>query len=485
MKLKNDLKFFKYFFLIGSFVFPFFSFAASFYFSPSSGSYNVGQNFTIDILVESEDYVMNAVSGIINFSNDKLEVVSLSKNGSILNFWVQEPSFSNQTGKINFEGVVFNPGFQGRAGKVLSINFKTKSSGQANLNFELGSILANDGEGTNILKGFNNASFNLILQEKLAPSQQIISLTLPPKPEIYSLTHQNQNQWYANNNLVLKWNLPRDIIALKYSLTQKDVGDPNILVDFPFNSKEYKNLEDGIWYFNLQFKNQKGWGEINHYRLQIDTIPPEIKSFELVDGSKTRKNNPEILINAIDNMSGIDFYEFKIEGEDFYKVLPEDIKNNIYILPYQNIGKKVLLVKIYDKAGNYSLAKTEFEILPQPTWLEILFKEISITLIYLIPLIALIILLIILLLYGIRYIILLRKKIKKDKQFSFQELHKIFEKLKDDIEIRIKTIKNVKNKEIFTKEEKEVIRILEEDLEKTENIIKKDLTKIFDDLSKN
>ena len=63
--------------------------AANVYFSPSSGSYAVGSTHTLAVYVSSADQTMNAASGVISFPSDKLEVVSLSKTGSIFTLWVQ------------------------------------------------------------------------------------------------------------------------------------------------------------------------------------------------------------------------------------------------------------------------------------------------------------------------------------------------------------------------------------------------------------
>ena len=57
--------------------------AATLYFSPSSGSYTVGTTLSVSVYVSSTDQAMNAASGIISFPQDKLEVTSLSKSGSI------------------------------------------------------------------------------------------------------------------------------------------------------------------------------------------------------------------------------------------------------------------------------------------------------------------------------------------------------------------------------------------------------------------
>src|SRR3989338_12449 len=87
--------------------------AASLYFIPASGSYEVGSALPVSVYVSSEDEAMNAVSGVVTFPADKLEISSLSKASSIFNLWVQKPTFSNTSGTVTFEGVVLNPGFRG------------------------------------------------------------------------------------------------------------------------------------------------------------------------------------------------------------------------------------------------------------------------------------------------------------------------------------------------------------------------------------
>lgn len=180
----NRLIYTKLFLVIISFVLVFIAGAnaakaATLYFSPTSGSYDVGQAFSINVFVSSHDQAMNAASGIVSFPADKLEVASLSKGGSIISLWVLEPTFSNSAGTINFEGIVLNPGFTGSAGKIITINFKTKSAGDASLIFSSGTILANDGQGTNILTGMGSGSYT------------ISSKAIVPKK---SRLHQNPSQ---------------------------------------------------------------------------------------------------------------------------------------------------------------------------------------------------------------------------------------------------------------------------------------------------
>lgn len=49
--------------------------AATLYFSPSSGSYAVGDTLSANVYVSSADQALNAASGVILFPQDKLEIV--------------------------------------------------------------------------------------------------------------------------------------------------------------------------------------------------------------------------------------------------------------------------------------------------------------------------------------------------------------------------------------------------------------------------
>ncbi|HEY4475378.1 MAG TPA: cohesin domain-containing protein [Candidatus Paceibacterota bacterium] len=153
--------------------------AATLYLSPSSGNYYKSGNFEVRILVNS-DMSVNAVSGVLNFPTQHLKIVEINKQNSIVNFWVEEPSFSNagEFGNMRFEGVVLNPGFIGNGGRVASIVFRADSTGTADLNFTQSSVLANDGFGTNVIATSNGAKFVVLppkpVQKESPPPPQVI-----------------------------------------------------------------------------------------------------------------------------------------------------------------------------------------------------------------------------------------------------------------------------------------------------------------------
>lgn len=174
----------KHFFLIVIIflVFPAGVFAqGSLFLSPSTGNYTVGESFSVLVNLSTGGESVNASAGQINFDNSRLQVVSLGYSQSIFTLWTENPTFSNPAGTITFSGGLPSPGFVGASGGVLRITFKVKAEGQAPVNFQSGSILANDGQGTNIAEGLRGAFFTLV-----EPQQ-------PPKPIIVPISESEAN----------------------------------------------------------------------------------------------------------------------------------------------------------------------------------------------------------------------------------------------------------------------------------------------------
>lgn len=144
--------------------------------SPANGTFHKGQNFTVAVVVDA-DVPVNAVSGIVTFPTANLEVIGVNKTNSIVNLWVQEPSFSNAaaSGNVQFEGVILNPGFAGRGGRVINIVFRAKSEGSANINFLEFAALANDGLGTNVGDAGSGSRFIIT-----APAVPAATQSTPP-----------------------------------------------------------------------------------------------------------------------------------------------------------------------------------------------------------------------------------------------------------------------------------------------------------------
>ncbi|MGC9046817.1 MAG: hypothetical protein ACP5IC_01730 [Minisyncoccia bacterium] len=333
--------------------------AATLYFSPSSGNFTVGNIFTVNILVNTEGVAINNAEATINFPNDLLELVSISKSGSIFSLWVEEPIFSNSVGTLSFNGGLPTPGFNGPAGKILSAVFRVKNVGSASLIFSSAAVRANDGYGTNIFKTGSQSFFNLISGEELPSEEKPIADNVPQAPKISSPTHPDPNKWYANKDAKFTWPVPSDVTGTRLLVDKISSAIPTVTYVPAISEKEVTNLDDGIWYFHVQLRNVNGWGEVSHFRFQIDTKPPQPFEIKSVEGKETTNPQPTLVFGTTDEMSGVDYYEVKIDQE-----FPIKVKETEYKMPVQIVGKHTVTVKAVDKAGNYTLVMTEINILP-------------------------------------------------------------------------------------------------------------------------
>ena len=339
---------------------PFSAHAATLNFSPPSGTYNVGSTFSLNITVDSSDQAMNAASGVVSFPWDKIEVVSISKTGSIFSLWPAEPSFSNSAGTVSFEGIVLNPGYIGASGKILTITFRVRSSGVVNLSFSSGSVLANDGTGANILNGLRVAVFTLASAGEV--SQVETPIAIGNALGITSATHPDQTKWYVNNTPEFSWNLPPGTLEVRTLIDKSPASNPSVSYIPPISKKKVDELSDDTYYFALQVRTVAGWSAVSRYRVNIDTTPPKPFSITFPHGNSGFAPQPIVLFSAIDNESGISHYDIKIgDDEELPKITPDTVSNP-YLLTPQLPGKHTLFVLAIDKAGNIRSASAEFTI---------------------------------------------------------------------------------------------------------------------------
>jgi hypothetical protein len=337
--------------------------------TPATGTYTVGVPFTTTVVVTSSDKTANALSGLVTFPTDRLEVVSLSKNNSVITYWVSEPSYSNATGQIKFEGVVPNPGFSGTGKKVLSITFQPKIIGSAKLTFSEGSVLANDGQGTNILSGLANANYGIVPVKLESPAKEATTATTvigaPGAPQVTSTTHPDPALWYNNSDPIFEWELASDITGVNILADHSPSTNPGTASDGRFSTYSYKKaVKDGAWYFHLRLRNAGGWGDITHFGFNIDTVPPT--DLQIIPIERLDATDPVVAftITATDQGSGLDRYEISVDGAP--AIIWPDNADHRFITPVMKSGEHTLLVKVYDRAGNELAGSVNFSIAPLP-----------------------------------------------------------------------------------------------------------------------
>ncbi len=342
--------------------------SASLYLSPSSGTKVINSTFRMSVMVNSGGEPINAAEGTISYDSNLLEAVSVSK-GNIFMFWTTEPSIGG--GNIKFGGGNPSP-YTGSTGHVITVTFKAKKAGTAQVRFTSGAVLANDGKGTNILASMGSGSY--IISPKVdAPKTDTSKKDNQPavkaepeynKPSIKSSTHPDPNKWYQGGDVKFSWDLPKSVKGVSIDFNQKPISNPGPESDGLFSEKEFKDTEGGLWYLHLKFKDAKKWGTVAHFRVMIDKNPP--KSFKIKINNIEVGDLPKLEFETIDEESGLDRYEIYVGSleQQAYKLTADKKELELSSL---GAGAHTVLIKAIDKAGNQRVETAEFVIDPIPT----------------------------------------------------------------------------------------------------------------------
>lgn len=337
--------------------------AATLSVAPDTGVYTVGSSFTAQVRVNTAGKPINAAEGTLTFDPQKLRVLSVSK-GSIFNLWTADPTFSNSAGTINFGGG--SPaGYTGNGGTVMTVRFQAQSAGAANVKFTSGSVLAADGLGTNVLTSMGSAAYTLQANDVPAEPEVIeyvAPANTPAAPTIKSSTHPDPTKWYTAKTAEFVWNVPSGVTAVRTLLSESSGSVPTKVYETPINSITLPDLDEGVQYFHIQFKNGDGWGRVTHYRLAVDSEKPT--SFDITLPPDADLSAPEqtLVFDVEDSGSGVSRYLVQLDGGEPYEFIDET-GSSTHTLPALEPGRHSVIVEAFDKAGNSIVSTFAFDIL--------------------------------------------------------------------------------------------------------------------------
>ena len=328
---------------------------ASLYFSPNQGTFYVGSTFNVSIFVNTGGNDINTIKVDLKFDPKKLQIVSPTIGKSFITIWVSQPTYSNIKGAVTFQGGIPHPGINTSSGLVSTITFRARSPGETTISFLSSSkVLLDDGKGTDILTSLSKGEYDLIIPP-------------PAGPKISSSTHPDQNRWYKDNNPALSWQKEENISGFSWNLGNNSEEAPDSKIDGTQTFASYQDLDNGIWFFNLKAKSKDLWGGTSHYILQIDSAPPA----SFIPSVEPRGKSPEkrriVSFLTSDSHSGIDHYEVKvveIKGSAEKEAAFFIEKTSPWHMPELSPDKYQIIVRAYDKAGNYRDAIQEIEITP-------------------------------------------------------------------------------------------------------------------------
>jgi hypothetical protein len=423
-KIKKLLKFSKFIF------FPFFVFVlffafcgnafasgASFYLSPNNGTFFVGSTFDVSVFVNTNGNDINAVRVNLKFDPKMLQIAGPTTGRSFISVWVAQPSYSNIAGTASFQGGVPAPGINTSAGLVSTITFRAIAPGETSIYFSDSSkILLNDGQGTNILDSMGRGVYDL----KIPP---------PEGPIVYSPTHPDQNKWYKNNNPSFSWEKSEGITDFSYSIDNDFAGNPDNISEGDQTSISYSDLSDGIWYFHIKARKGNSWGGITTYAVQIDSTPPAKFTVDFEPKLKspvTTSREPIVSFITTDALSGIDHYELKVVDFNSANAGNAGFFTEIsspYKIPSLSTGENQIIVRAFDKAGNWQDSTQKFEVIPSEKIFYTTRNGLNIWMIFF-PwwVIILLIILLILIILGVVLLVVVQQKKLEEQKKNLKEL---------------------------------------------------------------
>jgi len=360
-------------FILAIFLLPVLVSAASLSVTPNTGVYTAGSTFTVRVSTNTNGKPINAAEGTLKFNPQELSVVSINKTGSIFNLWVTEPTFSNSAGTITFSGGKPS-GFTGSSGTVFNIVFRTTNGNTARVSFIDGAVLANDGKGTNVLSGMSGGTYT-VQAVTSQPTPEVIEYVAPANtpamPNITSGSHGDPNAWYNNSTALLNWSLPSGVTGVRTLLNGNPTSIPTKVYENQIRTITLEDLDEGVSYFHLQFRNSEGWGKVNHYRLGIDTEQPN--SFVIALPEDANLSNPKqtLVLKTDDTTSGVNKYSIKIDDEEPY-IFEDTEEEGSVVLPELDPGYHSVIIEAFDRAGNGLVNTFSFtiEAFDQPIFTE-------------------------------------------------------------------------------------------------------------------
>ena len=119
----------------------------------------IGQQFQVNVILNTEGEELNALEGNVIFPNNLATLKEIRDGNSIISFWIERPKMINED-KIEFSGIIPG-GYQGTNGFLFSAIFTAKTEGKGIIELQNTRVLKNDGIGTPANVKISNFQFNI------------------------------------------------------------------------------------------------------------------------------------------------------------------------------------------------------------------------------------------------------------------------------------------------------------------------------------
>lgn len=150
-----------------------------------------GESVVIHVEASSPEIPVNAFSA--KFRVDGGEVVASAPRPEVLDYWLLAPVYRSSEHEFAFEGLSVKKGFAGLSGPVADFTITRASAGIVRISFIEGSILADDGKATDVLRSMEGTEVIFATSPTLLPASPQ-NTPLPTLPQATTRTTQTTEQ---------------------------------------------------------------------------------------------------------------------------------------------------------------------------------------------------------------------------------------------------------------------------------------------------
>lgn len=340
---------------------------ASLFISPTSGTYPIGEPFTVEVRINTGGNAVGTANATLAYDPSDASFVAVSDEGSVFSTILVDSS--RQIGRIDLSGLVTNgkTPFTGEDGLFARVTFTPLRNVTTQFHFESGAATAplsplgaSVGSLANILSKLQIASYSFVPKQTEAASVIYTSTQQVSADETFEITPLPvpNNEWFGTTSVKLSWSLPEGATEMRTLVSSKPEDVPTKVYQVPVNSVTIPEISEGKQYFLLQFKFNGEWGSVIKYPLNVDLTAPGdvvVKETQREDTSDPRVS---FAIETTDELSGIQKYEMSIDGGE--STVWEKKENELYQPEGLTPGEHVLTVTAFDHAGNTATADLLF-----------------------------------------------------------------------------------------------------------------------------
>lgn len=134
---------------------------ATLYFVPASESaLTVGDTVEIDVNINAA-VPINALGTTIDYPEDMIEIIGISKARSFLDLWTEETAIKEDDGILRFSGGTLRKGGLAGIGTALTLTVRAKAPGDATFTFEDAEVHAHNATGDVVPTELRSLSYTI------------------------------------------------------------------------------------------------------------------------------------------------------------------------------------------------------------------------------------------------------------------------------------------------------------------------------------